>query len=170
VREGAAVPIQVIPRELVFYDLLEDAARNVVQATAQLVAMVDEVPSVTLRAEEIRDLEHRGDDLTHQIISTLNQTFVVPLDRHDILRLASALDDIVDFQEGVAELMELLPIKEVFPDARAEPCCVRSPTFGTSTRCRRTSRPSSARSARVTSCTGVRSRSSTERTTGRSRC
>ncbi len=109
------MPFQVIPRELVFYDLLEAAARNVAEATGELIALVDEVPAVTVRAERIRELEHRGDDLTHEIISTLNQTFVVPLDRHDILRLASALDDIVDFQEGVAELMELLPITEVFP-------------------------------------------------------
>jgi uncharacterized protein Yka (UPF0111/DUF47 family) len=62
------VPFQVIPRELVFYDLLEAAARNVVEATGELVALVDEVPSVTIRAEQIRDLEHRGDDLTHEII------------------------------------------------------------------------------------------------------
>jgi predicted phosphate transport protein (TIGR00153 family) len=109
------MPFQVIPRELVFYDLLEAAARNVAEATGELVALIDEVPSVTLRVERIRELEHRGDDLTHEIISTLNQTFVVPLDRHDIHRLASALDDIVDFDEGVAELIELLPIKEMFP-------------------------------------------------------
>ena len=109
------MPFQVIPRELVFYDLLEAAARNVAEATGELVALIDEVPSVTLRVERIRELEHRGDDLTHEIISTLNQTFVVPLDRHDIHRLASALDDILDFEEGVAELIELLPIKEMFP-------------------------------------------------------
>ena len=109
------MPFQVIPRELVFYDLLEAAARNVAEATGELVALIDEVPSVTLRVERIRELEHRGDDLTHEIISTLNQTFVVPLDRHDIHRLASALDDIIDFEEGVAELIELLPIKEMFP-------------------------------------------------------
>jgi uncharacterized protein len=105
------VPFQVIPRELVFYDLLEAAARNVVDSTGELVALVDEVPSVTIRAEQIRDLEHRGDDLTHQIISTLNQTFVVPLDRHDILRLASALDDIVDFIEETADFMSLYRIE-----------------------------------------------------------
>jgi len=109
------MPFQVIPRELVFYDLLEAAARNVAEATGELVALIDEVPSVTLRVERIRELEHRGDDLTHEIIRTLNQTFVVPLDRHDIHRLASALDDIIDFEEGVAELIELLPIKEMFP-------------------------------------------------------
>ena len=109
------MPFQVIPRELVFYDLLDAAAKNVAEGAGELLALVDDLSERTERAARIRALESTGDDITHQIISTLNQTFVVPLDRHDILRLASALDDIVDFQEGVAELMELLPIKEVFP-------------------------------------------------------
>jgi uncharacterized protein len=113
------VPFQVIPRELVFYDLLDAAARNVADGADELVALVDDLPGVAERAQRIRDLEHRGDDLTHQIISRLNQTFVPPLDRHDILRLASALDDVLDYQEGVAELIELLPIEEVFPGFRS---------------------------------------------------
>ena len=109
------MPFQVIPRELVFYDLLDAAARNVAEGAGELLALVGDLPNVAVRAERIREIEHRGDDLTHQIIATLNQTFVPPLDRHDILRLASALDDVLDHQEGVAELIELLPIGEVFP-------------------------------------------------------
>jgi uncharacterized protein len=109
------VPFQVIPRELVFYDLLDAAARNVAEGSGELLALLEDLPNVVARAERIREIEHRGDDLTHQIIATLNQTFVPPLDRHDILRLASALDDVLDYQEGVAELIELLPIDEVFP-------------------------------------------------------
>jgi predicted phosphate transport protein (TIGR00153 family) len=109
------VPFQVIPRELVFYDLLDAAARNVAEGSGELLTLIGDLTNVAAHAERIRDIEHRGDDLTHQIIATLNQTFVPPLDRHDILRLASALDDVLDHQEGVAELIELLPIAEVFP-------------------------------------------------------
>jgi predicted phosphate transport protein (TIGR00153 family) len=117
--DSAAVPFQVIPRALIFYDLLNAAARNVADGAGELLALVDDLPNVAARAERIRDIEHRGDDLTHEIISTLNQTFVPPLDRHDILRLASALDDVLDHQEGVAELIELLPIDEIFPAFRS---------------------------------------------------
>jgi predicted phosphate transport protein (TIGR00153 family) len=113
------VPFQVIPRALVFYDLLDAAARNVADGATELLALLDDVPDGDERTERIRELEHRGDDLTHQIIARLNQTFVPPLDRHDILRLASALDDVLDHQEGVAELIELLPIEEVFPGLRS---------------------------------------------------
>jgi uncharacterized protein len=109
------VPFQVIPRELVFYDLLDEAARNVADGAGELLILVDDLRDAEAHVRRIRDLEHRGDDLTHRIIATLNTTFVVPIDRHDILRLASALDDVLDYQEGVADLIELLHISEPFP-------------------------------------------------------
>jgi uncharacterized protein len=110
-----AVPFQVIPRELIFYDLLDEAAENVEAGATELLALVDDLPNAAMHAGRIRDLEHRGDELTHRIIATLNTTFVVPIDRHDILRLASGLDDVLDFQEGVSDLIELLQITEPFP-------------------------------------------------------
>jgi uncharacterized protein len=94
----SAVPFQVIPRELVFYDLLDEAASNVADGAAELLALVDDLPNASMHAARLRDLEHRGDELTHRIIATLNTTFVVPIDRHDILRLASGLDDVLDYQ------------------------------------------------------------------------
>jgi predicted phosphate transport protein (TIGR00153 family) len=90
----------------------------VAEGAGELLALVDDLPNVATHAQSIRELESRGDDLTHQIIATLNQTFVVPIDRHDILHLASALDDVLDYQEGVADLIELLPIEELFPSFR----------------------------------------------------
>ena len=72
------MPFQVIPRELVFYDLLDAAARNVADAAGELLALVDDLPNAAQHAAEIRRLEHEGDDLTHRIIATLNTTFVVP--------------------------------------------------------------------------------------------
>ncbi len=109
------MPFQVIPRELVFYDLLDTAARNVADGAGELLALVDDLPHASEHAAEIRRLEHEGDTLTHRIIATLNTTFVVPIDRHDIYRLATALDDVLDYQQGVADLIELLPIDEPFP-------------------------------------------------------
>jgi predicted phosphate transport protein (TIGR00153 family) len=113
------VPFQVIPRELVFYDLLDEAARNVAEGAGELLALMGDLPNVAEHAATIRAIESRGDELTHAIISRLNQTFVVPMDRHDILHLASALDDVLDYQEGVADLLELLPIEAIFPRMRA---------------------------------------------------
>jgi uncharacterized protein len=112
------VPFQVIPRELVFYDLLDAAARNVADGAGNLLALVDDLPNVQEHAARIREIEGAGDDLTHKIIKTLNQTFVTPIDRHDILHLASALDDVLDYQEGIADLFELLPIEWMLPQFR----------------------------------------------------
>jgi predicted phosphate transport protein (TIGR00153 family) len=109
------VPFQVIPRELAFYDLLDGAARNVAEGAGELLALVDDLPAVATHAAAVRAREAAGDELTHEILNLLNTTFVVPIDRHDIHRLAAALDDILDFQEGIADLLELLAIEEVFP-------------------------------------------------------
>jgi predicted phosphate transport protein (TIGR00153 family) len=122
------VPFQVIPRELVFYDLLDQAAANVAEGAGELLALVDDLSHAPEHAARIRELEHEGDDLTHRIIATLNTTFVVPIDRHDIHHLASALDDVIDYQQGVGDLVELLPIEDPFPwfrkqvDALARTC------------------------------------------------
>ena len=119
-----------------------------------------------------------GDDLTHQIISTLNQTFVVPIDRHDILHLASALDDVIDYQEGIADLIELLPLTEVFPRFRTL-VVVLARTCGAVVRAVGDLQVAEAippdiaaikrRSARETSSIGAPSRNCTRATIGRSR-
>jgi len=109
------VPFQVIPRELAFYGLLDRAARNVAEGAGELLALVDDLPNIAANAAKVRDREGAGDELTHEIINLLNTTFVVPIDRHDIHHLASALDDVLDYQEGIADLIELLQITEVYP-------------------------------------------------------
>ncbi len=72
------MPFQVIPRELAFFDLLEQAASNCADAARELRAMVDELGEATDRSARIRELEHKGDELTHQIARMLNTTFVRP--------------------------------------------------------------------------------------------
>jgi predicted phosphate transport protein (TIGR00153 family) len=109
------VSFQVIPRELAFYDLLDRAARNVAEGAGELLALVDDMPNASVHAVTIHELESHGDDLTHEILNLLSTTFVVPIDRHDIQRLASALDDVLDHIEAVADLIELMPFRDPFP-------------------------------------------------------
>lgn len=109
------MPFQVIPRELAFYELLDRAARNVADGAGELLALVHDLEHAAEHAAHIRELESAGDELTHEIIRLLNATFVVPIDRGDIYRLATALDDILDFHEGVGDLIELLGITEALP-------------------------------------------------------
>lgn len=105
------------PREMVFFDLLEAAVANVYQA-GQLfdreIRSGDPERFAELR-RQMKDLEHTGDDLTHQIIDRLNHTFVTPLEREDILSLAHAIDDVVDRIHAVCERILLYRISHVLP-------------------------------------------------------
>jgi uncharacterized protein len=73
--------------------------------------MLEEYPERRSLAQEIRECEHNGDQLTHEIMRRLNQTYVTPIDREDILQLASALDDVVDYTEEVADYLGLYRIE-----------------------------------------------------------
>jgi uncharacterized protein Yka (UPF0111/DUF47 family) len=109
------VPFQVIPRELAFFDLFDRAAGGVLRAVVDLAILLDDLPNAERHAQRIRDLEHEGDDLTHQIIALVNTTFVTPFDRKDMHRLASSLDDVIDCVEGLADLLVLLRIAKPLP-------------------------------------------------------
>ena len=109
------MPFQVIPRELAFFDLFDRAAGGVLRAVVDLAILLDDLPNAERHAQRIRDLEHEGDDLTHQIIALVNTTFVTPFDRKDMHRLASSLDDVIDCVEGLADLLVLLRIAKPLP-------------------------------------------------------
>jgi predicted phosphate transport protein (TIGR00153 family) len=102
----------LVPKDRLYFDLFEEAAGNIVRASDLLDQLLRGYPD---RREELtRDIlicEQEGDRITHDIIRRLNQTFVTPIDREDIYELASALDDIVDFTEEVADYMGLYKIE-----------------------------------------------------------
>jgi len=101
-----------------YFDLFERAGSNIEDAARLLEEMLAEYPERRDLALEIREREHEGDQLTHEIIQRLNQTFVTPIDREDILQLASSLDDIVDYTEEVADYLGLYKIEA--PMAQAQ--------------------------------------------------
>ena len=99
------------PRDRVYFELFEEAGQNMLQASTLLLDLLTDYPDNKQLAGEILDLEHEGDRITHDIIDRLNHTFVTPIDREDILALASALDDIVDYTEEVADYLGLYRIE-----------------------------------------------------------
>jgi len=99
------------PKEREFFDLFEEAGNNAVRAAELLELMLDTWPD---HGEALRDVvvcEQEGDRITHDIIQRLNQTFVTPFDREDIIDLASAMDNIVDFIEEIADFLGLFRIE-----------------------------------------------------------
>src|ERR671939_1784084 len=106
------------PRDRVYFELFEEAGQNVLQASDLLDRLLSNYPDSKDLAREILVCEHEGDRITHDIIDRLNHTFVTPIDREDILALASALDDVVDFTEEVADYLGLYKIEAPMEQAQ----------------------------------------------------
>ncbi len=107
-----------IPREQKFFDLFEESAHNMVKAAQVLKGMVDTWEDIRKSVDEITDLEHEGDTITHEIMEQLNRTFVTPFDREDIALLAHSLDDVIDFIYAAATRMLVYKIDHSTPRAK----------------------------------------------------
>jgi hypothetical protein len=102
--------LRLIPRDVRFYDLFVEDAANVLSASRLLEAMLRSYDALERRAGELRDAEHRGDEITHDIGHRLEATFVTPFDREEIYALISGLDDILDLVEEAADTFVLYRI------------------------------------------------------------
>jgi predicted phosphate transport protein (TIGR00153 family) len=103
----------LVPRERRFYELFERQAVTIASSAQLLDKALSDVAGLAERQKEIKELEHRGDEITHEIIAALHRTFVTPFDREDIYALASGMDDIVDYLEEIADTANLYSITEV---------------------------------------------------------
>jgi len=99
------------PRDRIYFELFEAAGQNIKRAADLLDELMSGYPDSKHLAQDILACEQEGDRITHDIIDRLNHTFVTPIDREDILALASALDDIVDYTEEVSDYLGLYKIE-----------------------------------------------------------
>jgi predicted phosphate transport protein (TIGR00153 family) len=93
----------LIPKEEAFFDLFKKAAHNMIEGSRLLKDMMEDFHDPPGKAKKIKEVEHVGDGITHDIAMRLNLTFITPIDREDIHDLASALDDILDAVDAVAD-------------------------------------------------------------------
>jgi predicted phosphate transport protein (TIGR00153 family) len=107
-----------IPRDVEFYDMFEQETANLVTAAEKLVDLFDNYENVEVKAKELKELEHRGDVITHEIIARAQRTFVTPIDREDITLLAHSLDDVMDFIEAAGRTAFLYRIAQPMERAR----------------------------------------------------
>jgi predicted phosphate transport protein (TIGR00153 family) len=108
----------LIPKDMEFYDLFEKETSNLVVAAKKLADFFDNYENVEEKAKELKDLEHQGDVITHEIIARAQQSFVTPIDREDITQLAHRLDDIMDFIWAAGRTAHLYHIAQPREPAR----------------------------------------------------
>ncbi len=109
---------RLIPKEERFFDDFVALAEQIQRGASLLKEMVAPEQPIWDKADEIKEVEHKCDFLTHSIIQRLHKTFVTPLDREDIHALARSLDDVIDAIDDSAAVLRLYHIDRVRPDAR----------------------------------------------------
>jgi len=105
----------LVPQDRIYFDLLEEESANVAKGARKLEEMITSFDRLEERRSEIRQLEHRGDEIVHAIYDKVNSAFVTPIDQDDITKLASLYDDVLDFIEAVANRIVLYELKEATP-------------------------------------------------------
>ena len=108
---------RLFPREEDFFLLFRRQAALVREGCDQLHQMLERFDRLEERARELKDIEHRADMVTHELFERLNRTFITPLEREDILALASGLDDVVDAVEAIASRIVLFRVAATTPEA-----------------------------------------------------
>lgn len=98
---------RIRPVETSFYDLFSEMASHLVNGANLLAQMLDSDTDKKALGEQMREAEHQADETTHKIVKRANSTFITPFDREDIYRLASSLDDVMDFMEETVDLVGL---------------------------------------------------------------
>jgi predicted phosphate transport protein (TIGR00153 family) len=109
--------VRFIPRETRFFDMFAEMANNLTDGARLLKAILQDMKDVSSRVEQLKTIEHRGDEMTHEILTRLNQTFITPFDREDIHKLASSLDDVLDFVYSAGERLVMYKITDLTPSA-----------------------------------------------------
>ena len=103
--------MRLIPRESKFFRMFADVSHNLTQCARLLHDILKNPANMEPRLDQLQEIEHRGDEMTHGIITALNQTFITPFDREDIHRLTSSLDDVLDFVNAAGVRLRLYKIK-----------------------------------------------------------
>ena len=107
-----------MPQEGHFFELFNEHAQYIVDGTRELAVLMAKFDDLERRAYSIETIEKKADKVTHQTVELLHKTFITPIDREDIHKLITTMDDILDLTEDVAHSIFLYDIKSVTPEAQ----------------------------------------------------
>lgn len=109
---------KLMPRADEFFEDFEKLAAATIEGARLFVELLNNGDDITRRAKEIKDVEHRGDEITHRAITRLHTQFITPFDRGEIHRLLSRIDDVLDLTDAATERLALYELSPMLPDAR----------------------------------------------------
>ena len=108
---------QLFPRDEKFFEMLERASKNLYQGGKAFKDLLENYSNIEEKVKNIKDIEHEGDIITHEIFDKLNRTFITPIDREDIHQITSEVDDVMDFILATADRLMLYKIKHPTPES-----------------------------------------------------
>ena len=109
---------RILPRETSFFDFFERHAGLTLQGTKEFLSLVSTGANIPAKAKRIKEIEHETDVITHHCVEALHKTFITPIEREDIHRLITRMDDIMDFVEAAAERLVLYEINVMTPEVK----------------------------------------------------
>jgi uncharacterized protein len=109
---------RLMPREGKFFDLFDQHAARIVEGSRELAAMIGSFTELDAHAQRIDAAERAADKVTHETIALLHKTFITPFDREQIHQLITAMDDILDLTQDVAESVALYDLRKITPEAK----------------------------------------------------
>jgi uncharacterized protein len=113
-----AILEKLMPRSDDFFDDFEKLAATTVEGTRLLKTLLEDFTDVPKKVQAIKDVEHKGDDITHRAFERLHKQFITPFDRSQIHRMLSRIDDVLDLADAASERLGLYEVNTVLPDAR----------------------------------------------------
>ena len=108
--------LRLIPKEEKYFELFKKDAENLKKGMEAFQDLVDNYVDIDKKYEKIKEIEHRGDYITHDIFTKLSQSFITPIEREDIHELAGGLDNVLDSIEGVASRLNYFKIEKTTPE------------------------------------------------------
>ncbi|HEY3235368.1 MAG TPA: DUF47 family protein [Polyangiaceae bacterium] len=109
---------RLLPKETSFFDFFEQHATLIVDGTKEFTSLVQSGANIDAKAKRIKEIEHETDVITHRCVEALHKTFITPIDRDNIHRLITRMDDVMDFIEAAAERIALYELSEMTDEVK----------------------------------------------------
>ena len=110
--------MRLLPHDGSFFDHFEQQGKKTVEGCRAFLEMVELGSGLEARAERVKQIEHECDEITHAVVEALHKTFITPIDRNDIYRLITKMDDIMDYVEAAAERVALYKLTVMTSDVK----------------------------------------------------